>query len=200
MQHVLELIRQHGDVFYLITFIWTALEGETFVIFAAIAAQRGLLNIGELFLAAWGGSMFGDQIFFLAGRYYGSRILRRFPTLQPKLAPVFQALEKYATGFILSYRFMYGVRNISGLAVGMSSLCWRRFALINAVAAFLWAMAFCGGGYLFGDVIERAAGTGEDEVGMQLHTFTLAILMAFVAIVGVRLWVAKRRRAKNSKD
>ena len=54
MNEVLNLVQQHGSWFYLITFFWTAFEGETFVIFAALlAAQRGVLSIEFLFLAAW---------------------------------------------------------------------------------------------------------------------------------------------------
>jgi len=201
MQHVLELIRQNGDLFYLITFVWTALEGETFVIFAALAAQKGLLNIWALFLAAWGGSMCGDQLFFFVGRRYGARLIKRFPRIEPKLAPVFSALEKYATGFILSYRFMYGVRNVSGIAVGMSHLPWRQFALVNCAAAFIWAAAFCGGGYLFGDVVARmAGGTGEEEVGQQLHTLTFSIMLAFVLIVGSHVLVSRRRKKREALE
>jgi hypothetical protein len=33
-----QLIRDYGPVFYVITFVWTFLEGETFVLFAATAA------------------------------------------------------------------------------------------------------------------------------------------------------------------
>ena len=37
MHDVRLLIQQHGDLFYLLTFLWTAMEGETFVIFAGLA-------------------------------------------------------------------------------------------------------------------------------------------------------------------
>jgi membrane protein DedA with SNARE-associated domain len=195
MYHVHELIRQHGDFFYLITFVWTALEGETFVIFAGLAAQRGLLNPWLLFWAAWWGSMFGDQMFFFIGRFFGSHILTRFPKIEPKLAPVFNALEKYATGFILSYRFMYGVRNVSGIAVGMSRLPWRRFAITNMIASFIWAVVFCGSGYLFGDVLKHYAGSGEG-VNDQIRNLMLAILAIFVFLVVLRIVVMKLHNKK----
>jgi hypothetical protein len=35
---IYQLIERYQDWFYLITFIWTFLEGETFVIFAGAAA------------------------------------------------------------------------------------------------------------------------------------------------------------------
>jgi hypothetical protein len=65
MHQIQDLIHQYHDLFYLITFVWTALEGETFIVFAGLAAQKGVLNVWFLFLAAWLGSMCGDQFFFL---------------------------------------------------------------------------------------------------------------------------------------
>ncbi|MGE0109881.1 MAG: DedA family protein, partial [Bdellovibrionales bacterium] len=145
MQEIFDLIQQNGALFYLITFIWTALEGETFVVFAGLAVQQGLLNFFWLFLAAGCGSMLGDQFFFVLGRFFGRKILDKKPHLENKLDHIFKALEKYAAAFILSYRFMYGVRNVSALAIGMSPMPWRYFAFWNMIASFLWSFIFCGG-------------------------------------------------------
>ena len=197
MQHIFDMIRENGDVFYLITFIWTALEGETFVIFAALAAQHGLLNIWALFLAAWLGSFCGDQVYFFLGRRYGTRVVERFPHLKPKLDKVFGWLERYAVLFILSYRFMYGVRNVSGLAIGMSKLPWRKFAVLNALAAFVWAAVFCSVGYLFGDVIEhlsRRRDEIEGKVNFAVREFMLVALVLAVVAVVLRVLFLKWRR------
>jgi len=201
MNEVLQLIQQHHEWFYLITFVWTALEGETFVIFAGLAAQRDLIDIKFLFIAAALGSMFGDQVMFALGRLYGRRIIHKFPKIAPKLEKIFRALEKYSTSFILSYRFMYGVRNISGLAVGMSQISWRRFTILNAIAASVWSFAFCGAGYLFGNLMTRLGlGNAEESVGMEVRGFTLAVLGLFVIFVGFRVWLARRKmRAEADK-
>ena len=203
MPHVLDLIRQHGDLFYLITFVWTALEGETFVIFAALAAQRGFLNIEALFFAAWAGSFCGDQVFFWLGRRFGTRIVAHMPKIQPKLEKVFGWLEKYATAFVLSYRFMYGIRNVSSIAIGISHLPWRRFIVLNAVAAFIWAIVFCGSGYLFGDVIARLGKHKEEIVDYGVRNMMLSVLGLFAVIVviklGLYLWQRRREAGKNGK-
>ncbi len=81
MHEILTHIKDYGLWFYPITFIWTALEGESFVIFAGLAAQKGLLNILPLFLSAWSGSFFGDQVVFWIGRQYGTKVLKRMPRL-----------------------------------------------------------------------------------------------------------------------
>ncbi|MDD3181475.1 MAG: DedA family protein [Alphaproteobacteria bacterium] len=196
-EQALALIQQHSDFFYLVTFIWTALEGETFVIFAGLAAQRDLLNIYLLFLSAALGSMFGDQVMFLLGRIYGRRIVHKFPKLIPKLQKIFNALEKYSVSFILSYRFMYGVRNISALAIGMSQITWRHFTLWNTAASFLWSFVFCGVGFLFGDLMERFGFRDEESMNFEVRNFMLAALGLFLLIVVLRVYHARRKARQD---
>ncbi|MFZ2725065.1 MAG: DedA family protein [Methylococcaceae bacterium] len=190
MNEINQLINQSGDWFYLLTFVWAALEGETFVIFAGFAAQRGYLNIEGLCIAAWLGSLTGDQICFWLGRYFGSHILVRYPKLQPKVEHAVGWLEKYAIAFILSYRFMYGIRNVSGIAIGMSHLPWQKFALWNAIAALLWAIAFSSAGYFFGDLFARIPHE-EDALVSSMQETTLAIIALIVFIIAVRLFIIK---------
>jgi len=195
MQDVRLLIQHHGDAFYLITFLWTALEGETFVIFAGLAAQKGMLNVWVLFIAAWLGSFCGDQIFFFTGRRFGVRILDHLPKLKPAVDRSLGWLERHAAAFILAYRFMYGIRNISGVAIGMSKLPWQKFMLWNAIAAFIWAAAFVGFGYLFGDVIAHMHHKTE-VVEENVREVMLSALGLFTFIVVVRLaiwWQQKRK-------
>lgn len=155
MNEINELLVTYGQWFYLLAFFWAGLEGEIFLIFAGFAAQRGYLNIEGLVVCAWLGSLCGDQLFFLLGRYFGTQVFVRFPNLKERSARVTYWLERYSIAFILSYRFIYGVRNVSSLAVGISNLSWRFFLFWNAIAALIWAMAFSGFGYFFGDLIEH---------------------------------------------
>jgi membrane protein DedA with SNARE-associated domain len=199
-EQLMFLIQEHSGFFYLVTFVWTALEGETFVIFAGLAAQRELLNVYLLFLSAALGSMFGDQVMFFVGRIYGRKIVHRFPRLVPKLQKIFDALEKYSVSFILSYRFMYGVRNVSALAIGMSQISWRHFASWNAIASFLWSFSFVGVGFLFGDLMERFGFGDEDSVNFEVRNLMLAILGLFLLIVVFRVFHARRQAREEAQE
>jgi membrane protein DedA with SNARE-associated domain len=200
MHHIIELLHQYGDWFYPLTFLWTAFEGETFVIFAGWAAQKHLVNVFLLFLAAWLGSMTGDQIFFFLGRRFGVHILEHMPHLKPKVDRVLEGLEKYAVVFILSYRFMYGLRNVSGVAVGLSHLPWKKFAVLNAIAAFVWAVAFVGFGYLFGDVIEHLGHHKEEQINYGVRNIMLGVLGLFALVIIVKLLSIRAERKRREKE
>lgn len=186
---VYHLIEQYREWFYVITFIWTFLEGETFVIFAGAAASQGLLHIYWLIAAAWLGSFCGDQLYFWIGRKYGHKLLKRFPRLQGGVNVALDMLHKYHVGFILSFRFIYGVRNFSSLAMGMSLISWPRFAALNFIAAGLWANAFSWIGYLLGVAFEAMLGNIAKDFGY--------VMLGVFGVVGAILFFVHRRGKKN---
>jgi len=174
------LIAKYHEWFYVVTFIWTFLEGETFVIFAAAASSQGMLNPYWLLFAAWLGSFAGDQFYFLIGRKFGTRLLRRFPKLEGGVMMALEMLTKYDTWFILSFRFIYGIRNFSSLAMGMSPIAWSRFALLNFIAAGVWANSFVWAGYLLGRASEKLLGNMVQNFGyVMLGVFGVVFLLLF---------------------
>jgi membrane protein DedA with SNARE-associated domain len=183
------MVVQHGHWFYLITFLWTFVEGETFVIFAGTFAAQGLLDPFFLLLSAWLGSFSGDQLYFYIGRRFGGKLLHRYPRWRPGVDSALAFLRRYSTGFILSFRFTYGVRNFSSFAMGMSGLLWRRFLALNFLAAGLWATTFVGAGYLLGNVFGAALRRMADSFGLvMLGIFVL------VSVVILTLHRIQRRR------
>jgi membrane protein DedA with SNARE-associated domain len=175
-----QLIADYGGWFYAITFLWTFLEGETFVIFAGAAAHQGLLNLHYLIAAAWLGSFAGDQMYFFIGRKWGPRLLERFPKQRAPVDLALGFLRKYNTWFILSFRFIYGIRNVSSFAMGLSGLSWTRFLILNFIAAGVWACMFAGAGYLLGQMFEAVLGNLAEKFGMVMLGVFLLIITGVV--------------------
>jgi|SRR5579863_1412234 len=190
--YINQLIAQHGAFFYLIAFAWTFLEGETVVIFAGFAAAQGLVDPLLLLIATWLGSFSGDQCYFWVGRYFGVKLLARYPRWRKGVASALQWLERYDAGFILSFRFIYGVRNVSSFALGLSSVRWERFLCLNFAAAGLWAASFVAVGYFLGNAFRAV-------LGDLARSFSLVMLGVFVAIAtGIWLLHWRQRRRQSS--
>ena len=183
-----QLIAEHGVWFYPFAFVWTFLEGETIVLFAGFAAAQGLLNPFVLLFATGLGSFAGDQTYFWIGRHFGSELLDRFPRWKNGVEGALQWLERYNTGFILSFRFIYGVRNFSSFAMGLSAIRWQRFLALNLLAAALWATTFIAIGYFLGGAFHAV-------LGGVVRSLSLSLLGAFlVFFVGVALAHRLQRR------
>lgn len=190
--NIQQVVADHGAWTYLITFVWTFFEGETFVLFAGFAAANGLLSWPILLVCAWFGSFGGDQVYFWVGRQYGTRLLAKRPAWRGGVDKALDALKKYDTAFILSFRFIYGIRNFSSFAMGISGIGWKRFMVLNFIAAGLWASSFVAVGYLCGHLFERM-------MGELAHDFGLGMLAVFLVggggIVIYQKWKRRRRAA-----
>ena len=169
-------ILDHGAWSYLITLVWTFFEGETFVLLAGFAAAQGTLNAPLLVMAAALGSFAGDQCYFWIGRHFGLRLMARRPHFRVRVDAALGWLKRWDVGFILIFRFIYGVRNFSSFALGISGINWKRFLALNFVAAWLWAATFVGLGLLCGKSVQHVMGHLAHEVGIILLALFVALL------------------------
>jgi len=180
------LIKEHGAWSYAITFVWTFFEGETFVLFAGFAAAAGLINAPLLLVAAWLGSFAGDQCYFWIGRHFGLKLLERRPAWRARVDIALGWLRRFDAGFILTFRFIYGIRNISSFALGISGIPWRRFMILNFIAAGIWSISFVSAGYFFGHASEKF-------LGPQLRMAMLGVFVAVVGTIFFVIWLSHRR-------
>ena len=153
---------------------WAFFEGETFVLLAAAGHATGLVDPWFLMVSVWLGSFAGDQVWFGLGRRYGIRFVRRFPGAEKRLAAAIGFVEHYGDLFVLSFRFAYGIRNVASAACGMAGMSYVRFALLNFVAAGVWA----GSSVAIGWVL--AAWLGAERLAWAIGLAGLAVVLGLV--------------------
>ncbi len=139
---------------YAAVLLGTVLEGETILIMAGFAAHQGYLALPGVMVAAFCGSLLGDQLAFFAGRRYGPRLIARFKTLRAGVDRADRLLERYGTPLLIGFRFVYGIRVALPLTAGMSGISIERFATLNAIGAALWSVVVAALGYSFGQGFE----------------------------------------------
>lgn len=189
-----ELLSTYG---YWLILGWTLLEGETIVIIAGVAAAAGHMELWLIILVAWVGSYTSDQIYFTIGKKFGPYLLKRFPWAQSPVDRASRLLLKYDLWFILSFRFIYGVRNVTPPALAIAGVTHRRFAILNFVAAGLWAFSFAFAGYLFGQAFKELVEDAHMYFGyVILFMFALAVFWAFYHTIR---GVVRRRRAYRAE-
>jgi membrane protein DedA with SNARE-associated domain len=131
------------------------IEGETIILSASALAAAGYLSIVKIGAIAFFSTVFIDQVLFYVGHYMykhpGRPISERFPKLYQKSKRVVLLLKKYDTWFILSFRFIYGIRAISPVVIGLCGSLPRRFIPLNIASALIWMVISCSAGYCLGD-------------------------------------------------
>ncbi|HLD95461.1 MAG TPA: DedA family protein [Alphaproteobacteria bacterium] len=185
MEAFIEFIQNWG---YLAVFIGSLVEGESVILTASALAKLGYLNIYKIMIIAFLGTLFADQALYFVGRYYGPSIFERFPKYKPASQKAFKLLHRLDAWFILSFRFIWGIRTISPIVIGASGLSPKRFIPLNFIAALIWTIISCTGGYMLGYTI--------DNLAESLHTIKQAavyLFLAFVIVVGVVAYFLKKK-------
>ena len=144
-------LAQYG---YVALFAGCVLEGETLLLLAGIAAHNGYLSFPVVILVAFVGGTLGDQIYFFVGRRYGEQLLERWPHFEARAARVRKMINERSALLIVGVRFLYGLRLIGPVAIGMADIPRIRFAIFNMLGALIWAAGVAGVGYAFGHGIE----------------------------------------------
>ena len=178
-----------GQLAYLGAAIWAFFEGETFVLLASAAGRAtGMIDPWVLGISVWLGSFAGDQLWFTLGRRYGAGIARRIPGAEKRLDQALRFLERYGTLFILSFRFVYGIRNVSSAACGVAGMNWAHFAFWNFIAAGIWAASFVAGGWYLAEWL------GPDGVYWMLA----GVGICAVILIALKVWRGMHRAAPRA--
>ena len=168
--------------------IGAGVEGETVTVLGGIMVHRGLFALLPAILAASLGSFLADQAFFLIGRRFRDAAYVRNARARPAFQRALAIFERHPAGFVFAFRFLYGLRTISPLAIGTTMFPTARFMAINAAAALLWGATFVSLGYVFGQGIEALFGRIR-SVEMLLVPFAAVIIAACI----IRYMIVQRR-------
>ncbi len=168
-------------------FLGAGLEGETVVVAGGLLAHRGLFPLAGAMAAAALGSFAADQLWFFVGRrFHDHRIVRRARE-KPAFEKAIGFFERHPVGFIFTFRFIYGFRTVSPIAIGTTDVATRTFVTVNLVSAIVWGIAFSAIGYLAGHSFERLMGRLVPDTHSLLLILGGAILVTG-AFFGIRYW------------
>jgi len=155
IQNILEWIEINRAVVYTLLFGYCALKSGALPFFAGLVASTGALDVSLVAIATFLGGYLGDELRFFVARRYGDRLWRLKPRIKGAVSRAVALLERYGARYIFLYRYPKGMRTIGALPVGLGSMNWRRFTLLNASSAALWTGIIVGLGYVFGAQIEE---------------------------------------------
>jgi membrane-associated protein len=165
---------------------------ETAVITAGVVAAAGDLQLSLVIGAAAAGAFLGDNISYLIGNRFGSRVAERFfhgERARRRIDWTENQLETRGGEIILVGRFIPGGRTAVTLSAGTLGYPWRRFALFDAFAALAWALYASLLGYFGGRAFEDAPWKG--------LLIALGTGFAIAGLVELVRWLRKRRRGRR---
>jgi len=182
-----DLVEQYG---YVAVLIGAFLEGESVALLGGFFALRGYLDLPLVMLAAFVGSMCGDQLAFWVGhRWVGREPPPRWRSLYDRAQ---RLLHDHRIKVLLTFRFFYGLRNAIPAAAGAMGIPASFFVWINVVGAAIWSVAVTFAGYSFGFALSRWLPR------IERYEHWLAIGVVAMGMLGVLVhWLARWRRERR---
>ncbi len=189
-----EFLRQYGP---LGIFLGAGFEGQTAVIVGGILARQHILHLWLVLLSATAGSGAVDHLLFVAGRRFRTHRWVVRAQQQPAFARALGFIEKYPISYTLAFRFIFGLRVASPIAIGVTQVPTWRFTILNIAGAVIWATTFTMAGFMFGEAVHNLVGKGH-HAG-QWTLIAAGAIVALVAIIwAVRYLLRRRKRQPES--
>ncbi|GAB6272865.1 MAG: DedA family protein [Smithella sp.] len=175
---------------YIVILLMTFFGGEEFLMLAGFLAHRGYLTFSLIVLSGFTGSLVADQLYFLLGRKKGIAFLNKHPSWQTRADRIGKLLQKHQNLVILLFRFVYGIRAVTPVLIGVSNVSSFKFLVLNAIGAITWAIALTSLGYFFGHAAELLL----DDV--KKYEF---VIIGLIILIGLVVWLLEFR-AENKKE
>ncbi|MDQ1325845.1 MAG: hypothetical protein QG564_969 [Campylobacterota bacterium] len=166
------LLKAYG---YIILFAWSILEGEAGLIMAGLLSHTGNMNLYLAIFVAGLGGFVGDQIYFYIGRFNKKYVHRKFKSQRRKFALAHILLKKYGWPIIFAQRYMYGMRTVIPISIGLTRYDAKTFAFINLISAWCWAAITILPAWYFGEQILQVI------IWAKEHWY---LTLSFVVIIG----------------
>lgn len=147
-----DLIRDWG---YIALFLYSFGGGFVGLVFAGVLSYAGDLNIYISMLVAGTSNFLGDQFLFTLARknkMYAKEMMGKYGR---KVALAHVMMRKYGSFVVFLQKYVYGIKTLIPLAMGLTKYSATRFIVFNILATFIWSIvvgyaSFTAGEYILG--------------------------------------------------
>ena len=148
-----DLIRDGGYLAYVILFLYSFGGGFVGLVIAGVLSYSGDLNIFVTMVVAGTSNFIGDQFLFYMARTNKSYANDTMKKYGRKVALAHLLMRKYGSPVVFLQKYIYGIKTLIPLAMGLTKYSFKKFTFFNALAAMVWAVVVGYGSYLLGEVI-----------------------------------------------
>ncbi|HEV7986198.1 MAG TPA: VTT domain-containing protein, partial [Steroidobacteraceae bacterium] len=176
----------------------------TLILSGAVASGNPWVG-AELFVGAALACLLPDIGWFLAGRRYGSRVMKLLCriSLNPDscVSQTQLRFERWGAGALLVAKFVPGLAIIAPPLAGATGMGWARFIALSSVSAMLWVGVALGAGMLLQSQIVQLLPHMEHVVSL-VAGLAGALLACYIALKWWQRWRFFRalRMARISVD
>lgn len=152
MQDTINSLATYG---YVILFFYSLGGGMLAIIAAGILSAQGSLDLWVCIFVAFAANAIGDSMLFYIGRYNKSAIKPYLKGQERKLSYCSLLVRKNGNWLVFLQKFIYGIKTLVPIAMGLARYSFVKFNILNVVASFVWAIVLGFGSYYLGDSLAQ---------------------------------------------
>ncbi len=149
-----DLIRDWG---YIALFAYSFGGGFVGLVFAGVLSYAGDLNLYISILVAGTANFLGDQFLFFLARKNKSYAKDMMSKYGRKIALAHIMMRKYGSLVVFIQKYVYGIKTLIPLAMGLTKYSAVKFTIFNAIATMLWGVIVGYASYTAGEYILSSA-------------------------------------------
>lgn len=138
---------------YLILFLYTLGGGMIALIAAGMLSFIGKMDITLCIVVATISNFIGDTILFWLSRYNKKEFSPFIKKQRRNLALSQILFKKYGDRIILVQKFIYGLKTLIPIAIGLTKYSFAKFSFLNAFSSAIWAITIGLVSYFAGDFV-----------------------------------------------
>ena len=148
---------------YIGLFLYSLGGGFVGLLAAGVLSFNGTMDITTSIAIAFVANFIGDMLLFYMARYQKSDIMGYLHKHRRKLALSHILMKKYGSWVIFIQKYVYGIKTLIPLAIGLTKYDLKTFSLLNFLASALWAGVVGYGSYISGSALMVAYNTVADK-------------------------------------
>jgi len=141
---------------YIVLFLYSFGGGFVALMGAGVLSYTGHMDLTTSILVAFVANFIGDMVLFYMGRYNKKDVMGYMHKHKRKLALSHILMKKHGSWVIFLQKYVYGIKTLIPLAIGLTKYDLKKFALFNLIASALWAVLIGVISYMAGEAIKRA--------------------------------------------
>lgn len=148
MHDMLSSLSTYG---YVVLFLYSLGGGMVAIVAAGILSYMGKMDIGVSIVVAYLANAIGDSVLFYLARFNRAAVMPYFKNQTRKLAYAQILMKKHGDKMIFFQKYIYGVKTLVPLAIGLTKYSYIKFNILNFLAAGVWAVLLGFGSYYASD-------------------------------------------------
>lgn len=177
---------------YIGLFLYSLGGGFVALVGAGVLSFMGKMDLTTSIAIAFIANALGDILLVYLARYQKAMMMESLKKHGRKLALSHILMKKYGSWIILFQKFVYGIKTLIPIAIGLTKYDFKKFIILNIGSSAIWALSIGLGSYYSGEVLVKLAGQISERPWI-----APVILVVFVAVLWFYMEKATKKKVRK---